>query len=254
MMKNSDFLEHLKNRKVFIISPHQDDAILSTGMLLLNLKKYKNVTVVNCFTRAHEGPYTFSARKFLKDSNLYSNGAVLYHDRQKEDKKALSRLGVKIVNLGLEDALFRKTSGNGFFSKIFPEINHIYPTYRWHIMKKISPRDYALPMLKKFLETYKNENACYLAPYGIGGHIDHLITRKVCEKVFGDVILYSDFPYNVRLHNFGKPSKRQRIFRLNSNLPEKNMLIKLYATQFQGLFPDSTIPPHDEIYFVNKEI
>jgi len=253
-MKQDTFINTLKNRNVIVVSPHPDDALLSTGMLLFKLKEHRNVTVVNCFTKAHRGPYTFSARKFLKDSGEYSDATYLYEERMKEDKRALSGLHVKIVNLGLEDALFRRKKQTGFSGAIIPELRHFYPTYRFHIMKSINPEDYALERLRSAFEKFRDKNPIVFAPYGIGNHVDHLLARKSCEEVFRNVILYSDFPYNARLKRYGEAQRGQNVYKLTNDFERKNMLLRLYSTQFPGLFPDGVVPFHEEVYFAGHTL
>jgi len=253
-MNKSAFIKILGSREIFIISPHQDDAMLSTGMLLdelVNKYKNKNITIINCFTNAHNGPYTLSAKQYLK-YNKFSNASLLAKSRELEDKDAFSDLNLKIINLGINEALFRKNGKSNLLTKIIPEINHIYPTYKWHILAKISKKDTALALLKKSLLKYKKRNALYLIPYGIGDHVDHKITRKVSEEVFDKTIIYSDFPYNIRLNYNGKPSIDQNTFSLNININDKIKRLKKYKTQFNNLFPGGIMPKHDEIFFINK--
>lgn len=253
-MKDNKFIQKIKKHNIFIVSPHPDDAVLSTGMMLLTLKKPKNVTVINCFTKASSAPYTLSARKFLRDCGLYSDGNKLYAKRLREDKEALSRLGVKIINLGLEEALFRKNNNRGIIGKIIPELAHVYPTYKWHVGKSISPADNAPAELKRKLVKYADKNAYYFVPLSIGNHVDHQIVRKVSEEVFTNIIFYSDFPYNVQLNNFGQAKDGQRKYSVKSGINEKKLLIRLYATQHRSLFPNGEIPDHEEVYFADKNI
>src|SRR3989338_4946817 len=203
-----------KKFKCIFISPHFDDAVLSCGSLLMHLTGKTSITIINVFTKAHKKPYTLSARKFLKESNGGSDATVLFKERFKEDKNVLSSLNVKIINLGLVDALFRKKNNFNFLGKVFPEINHIYPTYKWHVVRRISPHDHATTQLKKILKKFNGEKILVFAPYGIGNHADHVITRKVCEDLFDNLILYSDFPYNLRANNYGHADESYQEFEL----------------------------------------
>lgn len=136
------FVNHLKNKKIYILSPHFDDAILSMGMLMYKLKDYNNITVINCFTKAHRGPHTLSTKQFLKLSG-YTDAEKLYNDRSVEDKGALSFLNVKYINLDLAEALFRRKPKKTILGKVIPELDHLYPTYRWHITKSFNLHDKA---------------------------------------------------------------------------------------------------------------
>ncbi len=247
--------DKIKNKKItcVFISPHFDDAILSCGGLLSELSGKTDITIINVFTKAHKKPYTLSARKFLKNSGNQSDAILLYDTRCTEDKNALSQLRVKIINLGLEDALFRRKKQSSLLGKLIPEVIHIYPTYRWHILKAISSTDYAPKILKKILKKYSKKDVLFFAPSGIGNHADHQIIRRVSEELFDDLILYSDFPYNIREKvSSQKTKENQQIYTLMPNLFKKSRLIKLYKTQFAGLFPNGRIPKHNEIYSIAK--
>lgn len=253
--KKSNFIKTILDNKlaVVIVSPHQDDALLSCEGLLEELNGKTEITVVNAFTAVHKKPYTLSAKQFLKASG-YTDASALYKEREEEDKKALSNFQCKIINLGLEDALFRKMKKKSFLGKIIPEFDHIYPTYRWHIIKAIAQNDPAIDNLKKQLEQFKNKKNIIFAPYGIGNHADHKVVRKVCEELFNTVILYSDFPYNVRSDNYGKPLPNTFMYELKPNIKQKDTLLKMYKTQFKGLFTGTEIPEHNEIYFVSNTL
>lgn len=253
-MKFMDLIKEIIKRKqnCIIISPHQDDAVLSCGELLSQLAGKVDITIINIFTAAHKNPYTLSAKQFLKASG-YQDAEALYKEREKEDRKVLSTLPVSITNLGLEDALFRRKKYTNFLSRFLSELSHSYPTYRWHILKGITKDDYAVDELKNKLKRFKKKNTLIFAPFGIGNHVDHIIARKVCEQLFDNLILYSDFPYNIRLHTYGKATKNQQVYKLHPSI-DKNKMIQLYRTQFKGLFPDGKIPTHKEVYFFNKNL
>lgn len=252
-MNTKKFINYLKNKNIYIISPHFDDAVLSTGMLLHTLKKYKNTTIVNVFTKAPGGRYTLSAKKFLKEAG-YSDAAELFKARELEDKKAVSILNTKRANLGMIDALFRKKKKRSFLGQYLPEFDHVYPTYRWHVIGKINPQDQAIKELTSKLKKIIPPHALIFSPFGIGGHIDHLITRTVCENIFKNIFYYIDFPYNIRLKNSGTPPYGYKKFKLNTDLSKKSSLIHYYSSQVYGLFPQGKIPGHDEIYFHNQKI
>jgi LmbE family N-acetylglucosaminyl deacetylase len=248
-----DLVTKIINKKlpVIIISPHPDDAILSCGELLQQLFGKVSCTIITVFTKANGGPHTLSTKQFLKASGE-RDALSLYKERRKEDEKAQKFLGTKIINLGLEDALFRRKKQKTMWGKFIPELDHIYPTYRWHILNGIAPIDPAIADLKKKLKPFINKKAIIIIPYGIGDHVDHLLTSKVSRELFNNAIFYSDFPYNIRLNNYGKTTGMQ-VYKLQPDIQRKNKLIQIYKTQFKGLFPDGTVPEHKEVYFVPEK-
>jgi len=245
----------IKNKtECIFISPHFDDAILSCGDLLRQLAGKTKISIINVFTTAHSGPYTFSARKFLLDSGNYTDATKLFNAREIEDRVVLEKLRITQINLGLQDGLFRKRKTYKHITKLLPELQHEYPTYKWHLTKKISKNDSALEELPRLLKKYTVENVIFFAPYGIGNHVDHIITRLACEKTFAHLVLYSDFPYNSRLGFYGDATKDKERIDIIPNLATKIELIKLYETQFEGLFPNKMLPRHNEVYFVDKKL
>ena len=232
------------------LSPHADDALLSCATLLSQLVGKTPITVINIFIKAHERPYTLSAKQFMKYSNGYSDAEQLYKHRAKEDQKAFAALGIVPQNLNMEDALFRRKKKRSFLGKLLPEFDHVYPTYRWHILSTISVDDYAVSELKKRLTKYNDNKTLIFAPFGLGDHVDHKIVRQVGESLFDNLILYSDFPYNVRSNTYGKASKEYKEHHLPIEQSKKEQLLRLYETQFEGLFPGGKMPKHDEVFFI----
>lgn len=254
MTKTNQLITEILAKKLrcVFISPHLDDAILSCGGLMLELSRKTELTVINVFTVAHSGPYTLSARKFLQASGDFNNADELYNARIAEDQQALSKLGVNVTNLGFEDALFRTKPKKTLFGKVLPEFNHIYPTYKWHITKSVNKTDPALTDVRKQLKKINQKKTVVFAPYGIGNHVDHQLVNTVSKSLFKKLVLYSDFPYNIRLNDYGSKNEMYRKIELTPKLEEKTTLIKLYQTQFTGLFPDGEVMGHKEVYFVRK--
>jgi LmbE family N-acetylglucosaminyl deacetylase len=234
-----------------ILSPHCDDAALSCGTLLTKLTGKTDIKIINVFTKANNKPHTLSAKQALKYAN-YTDAIKYYEARCEEDKKALMHLKISTVNLGFEDALFRIKKQHSFWGKFIPELNHIYPTYRWHIVGNIASDDYAVEELETKLKKMIKKGTIVFAPYGIGDNVDHKIVRKVSEKLYPACILYADFPYSYRLQTYGKPISGRQRYALRASLPLKKKMIQLYKSQFLGLFPNGIIPKHDEVFYYNE--
>lgn len=244
-----------QSSEVIFVSPHFDDAVLSCGQLMTELsKKGKRIKVVNVFTKAHNGPYTLSAKTFLSTSGGYQKATKLYLHRGKEDYDALSSIKVKkIINLGFTDALFRKTKTTNWISKLIPETMHLYPTYRWHIIKNnISDKDNSILKVSAQLSKLAKKNAIIFAPLGIATHVDHIITKEACEKLKNKIVYYSEFPYNLRAE-IPQEIKKYSLFTKRVNLSNKKTLISLYKTQFPGLFPGGLVPDHREKYYIKNK-
>jgi hypothetical protein len=250
-MNNKELLTYLKNKNIFILSPHFDDAILSAGMLMYSLQGQVKVTVINIFTKAHPGPYTLSAKQFLKAAD-YRNAVKMYAERSRDDIKALSLTGAKHLNLGFTDALFRKNAKSKFLGNFIAELDHIYPTYRWHIIKNINTNDTVVKDLRKKFERIIPGDSIVITPFGIGNHADHVITRLAAEKVFKNLIYYIDFPYNIRLDNSGKLPEGYCRVAFPIDLKIKTRLISTYTSQVNSLFEKGIVPEHQEKFFIKK--
>lgn len=252
-MNKNKFFEYLKNKKLYILSPHFDDAILSMGMLLYLLRDNADITVINIFTNAHNGPYTLSAKKFIRDSG-YHNAVKLFNDRLAEDKMAMQVINANHLNLGFMDALFRKKPYTSLAGKYVPELDHIYPTYHWHITKKIQSGDMSQELLKNKLMEIIPPEAVIFSPSGIGGHVDHIIVSQVVRSLFGKTLFYLDFPYYFRLNDLGTPPQGYKKYDLEINLAIKIGLINNYHSQISGLFPGGIIPMHQEHFYLPADL
>lgn len=248
-----NFLKNLeKNNKVFVfVSPHFDDAVLSCGSWIDRLvKNGKKVVVVNIFTKAHVGPYTLSAKKYLKECG-YVNAIELHKEREKEDKLALEMLGVEVINLEFKDALFRQKNDKSLLGRLVPEFSHVYPTYRMHVIKDTYKNDPIKAVVSEELKKIIPSRAVVVSPFGIGGHADHVLARAACEDAFGRVVYYSDFPYNLR-------SEKEEVlgferFYLDVDLSRKENVLRKYKTQYSLLFADRVLPKHKEEVFIKNE-
>jgi LmbE family N-acetylglucosaminyl deacetylase len=240
----------IKEKKVcYFISPHFDDAIFSAGALLTYLAQHTKVITINIFTES-EKFNTLSAKVYLKQCG-YTDAKKLYDDRKSEDAKVFNNVADNVINLGFVDALWRKKPQRGFLSQLFsffPELQVIYPTYRFHIIKGIIAKE-DLPtcrsIAEKLKETIIDKNAAIFCPFSVGNHIDHVITRKACEDVFSDLIYWSDFPYNEAMkkdtHNF-------RSFSFENNKEKKIQLMKGYSSQYPQVVRSGFVPKQEEFF------
>lgn len=245
----------IKEKKVcYFISPHFDDAVFSAGALMTYLAKHTSVVVINIFTKASERPYTLSAEMFLRQCG-YRDAQSLFVDREKEDAEVLRGLGARVVNLSFSDALWRRKDHVGFFGRFLPkvaELRSIYPTYKLHAIKgKVAKADLDnVEKIKAQLkEKVREENAVIFCPMGIGNHVDHVLTRRVCDEIFEGVIHWSDFPYNekseVEKNGFNS-------FSFAEGLSEKRKLVEGYKSQYGAMF-HAGLKLRPEEFFYNQD-
>jgi LmbE family N-acetylglucosaminyl deacetylase len=241
------------------LSPHLDDAVLSCGALIEAQAQGREVIVATLFTEASEGPHTRAARSFMSQCAV-TNAGELFAARKAEDKAVLGDMGVRSIHIGAVDALFRQRQapklGSAAWERLLPEMTHRYPTYRFDIaMGRIARGDRSL------ISQLRNDVAALLAltraellfcPVGVGKHVDHLITRQAGMGHPDNVVLYSDFPYDLasepdvsRLAHLGFVP-----WTWDQGLTAKPPRIRQYTTQADALFPSGHIPVKAETYFV----
>lgn len=245
-MNDSLVKKIIKNKlPCYFISPHLDDAALSAASLISFLSRRTSVTVINVFTSSDTGPSTLSARRFVGKTG-YSTASALYAERRHEDSLAWKQLGVKVINLGFTDALWRRKQ-TSFIGKFLPEVDHVYPIYRLQIKSgKISPSDNALVNeVSDSIKTIVNNNpkSVVFCPYGVGNHVDHKVVKKAVERIFNPVY-WHDQHY---LH-FSKDSFPIS-FTFPINQSQKIKLLNQYKTQIGLLFPKGHIPELKEQFF-----
>jgi len=259
---NNKIINRIVEEKIpcVFVSPHLDDAILSAGDLIAYLSKRTTVEVVNVFTKPSPRPYTLSARSFLRQCG-YKDADKLFQDRTREDIKVFSALGIKPHYLDFVDSTWRKIQNIGFIrrvlGKIIPELNHIYPVHRLHIINgRVSSKDKAMTVqLSRKLETItsKYKKFYVFCPLAINSHVDHTVVRNVCTKTFkNNLIFWSDFPYNVqrKIDKQEIDKMKLKLFLWRDNIIRKKKLISGYKSQFRTLFPNNYVPLISEIYYV----
>jgi LmbE family N-acetylglucosaminyl deacetylase len=239
-----------------VLSPHLDDAALSCGAMMIYAAGRTSVTVLTLFTEAGRPPYTLSARQYLRQVGAKSAQA-LYQDRRAEDRVALEPLGITCIHAGLTEALFRRRPQWRRWApltQLFPELAHIYPSYRWHISGgRIADSDIGTlqDVCGIVTRTTTAGPSVVLAPLGVGTHVDHVLVRTAAERAKAQVVFYGDFPYN-RLHLPDDDFlRRNGLVEMHwSQLIEaKTKLIMAYETQVEALFKGGHIPLVPEVFF-----
>ena len=239
-----------------VLSPHLDDAVLSCGALMIYAARRTPVTVATLFTEAGPPPCTLSARRYLRQVGA-RDAETLYRQRRSEDRAVLESMAVTWVHAGLTEAQYRHRNVAGsrrWWSGLLPELAHIYPVYRVHVVSgRVAPADAGtLRQACEFIQRLACAGpALVLAPLGVGGHVDHVLVRTAAERSGARVVYYSDFPYNQRHRAEETFVRRNGLIEARwSRLTEaKAELIRAYQTQSRALFPGDRIPLVPEVFF-----
>ena len=163
--------------RVLAVSPHLDDAAFSVGGTLAALATGgAEVTVVTCFTRSVPEPTGF-ALACQTDKGLGPEVDYLQL-RREEDRAAMAVLGAEPVHLDLPEAPHRGyESGPERFAGVRPD-------------------DAVWRQVVGLLSDLRAD--LWLAPQGLGGHVDHLQVLRAVASLDRPVLWWRDSPYVLR--------------------------------------------------------
>lgn len=163
--------------RVLAVSPHLDDAAFSVGATLAALADAGHqVTVATCFTRSQREPTGF-ALACQTDKGLGPEVDYLAL-RRAEDTAAMAVLGATPVHLDLPEAPCRGyTSAAELFAGVHPDDE---------VWREVAA---ALEGLDADL---------WLAPQGLGGHVDHLQVLRAVASLGRPTLWWRDSPYVLR--------------------------------------------------------
>ena len=155
-------VRHSADAIAVVLSPHLDDAVLSCWSVLTSSS---DLIVVNVFTGGPRPGYVTAWDRFTGASD----SLVRRDERLREDEEALAMAGCSSVNLGFPDQQYRRRSPStaalvSGLADHLPRVSRVY------------------------------------APAGIGGHVDHLLTREMAKAISRESVpveLYAELPYAV---------------------------------------------------------
>lgn len=222
----------MKNKKILVLSPHLDDAVLSCCDHILDwIKEGGEVTIITIFTSFKNNFISKSAQEYINNSGFDST-EDFEKQRKKEDIEAMTRLRVKWKHLDFIDGWFRCMKNKS-----------VYPDQ--DLFKgKISPLDkLLLEQIRKALTEYKNFDHIVI-PFGIGNHVDHLLITKIVENIFEKrkLIYYLDNPYASNINNWTIVKLIKVLISKKSIKPistTKKQILNNYKSQITLLFTKS---------------
>lgn len=163
--------------RICAVSPHLDDAAFSAGATLAALAYAgHHVTVVTCFTASMPGPTGF-ALACQTDKGLGPEVDYLAI-RRAEDQAAMAVLGTAPLHLDLPEAPHR---GYSSVTELFTEPH---------------PGDQIGRELASALRELPGD--LWLAPQGLGGHVDHLQVLRAMIRLARPTLWWRDSPYVLR--------------------------------------------------------
>jgi len=166
------------------VSPHLDDAVFSCGGLIARQKARGDEVVV--ITVCGGDPPMGELTPFAYDLHRRWGGEGSPMGlRRAEDHVACGRLGASVVHLPIPDAIYRRSAQGEAF---YPDNGSLFGAMAAGDSGRI---DEAAAALERAVPP---ESEIYL-PLGIGGHVDHLLTRRAAERLVHPRWYYRDLPY-----------------------------------------------------------
>lgn len=180
-----DYYPHL------YLSPHFDDVALSCGGQIFRHTAIGDSVLVVTVTAAEPPggqPSTTveSLHRRWADSLGGAAPASLVAQRQAEDVAALAVLRADVLHLSFLDCIYRLDEAG---APLYPGPTDMFGAT--HLADAV-----AVEALAAALAELPSAGQVYL-PLGVGGHVDHLLTRRAGERVFAEVTYYEDYPYTM---------------------------------------------------------
>ncbi|WP_020405412.1 PIG-L deacetylase family protein [Hahella ganghwensis] len=172
--------------RILILSPHPDDTVWSLGGLMHELSDRYEVVVVSLFDG---DPETTAVELLNADSEHKWRQFTDAKFRRTEDAKAVRALNARLFSLEYPDAALR-CSDDRF---VYPSLDDLMIDIS-QLPNIPVPED-----LKNHLAMQIDPSDIVIAPLGIGGHIDHLITLQLARSLDNPIAFYPEFPYALDL-------------------------------------------------------
>lgn len=170
------------------MSPHLDDVALSCGGLLWEQAHSGDFPAVwtVCAGDPPAEPYSQFAEELHR---RWGVGGEAIAARRKEDRVSCARLGARCLHLPVPDCIYRLSpstekalyaSESAIFGPLHPEETDLIDDLTGMLAQKLH-QSTAQPQV--------------ICPLGLGGHVDHRLTRAAAERLGHPLWYYPDYPY-----------------------------------------------------------
>lgn len=230
------------------LSPHFDDAVLSCGgQIGLRTDAGESVLVVTITGGDPPDDVPSATVRALHQrwaDSLAAEGsaggtvaATMVAQRRAEDRAALGVLRAGVMHLPFLDCIYR--CGPSPDDLLYPGPVDMFGP--------MNPADAAtVGALVEAFRALPPAQRVY-APLGVGGHVDHLATRRAAEQVFAGLCHYEDYPYTARPGALAEvlPATTRRewtaetVWLTAGALAAKTVSVAAYRSQLSSFFTDS---------------
>ena len=165
------------------LSPHLDDAALSCGgQIAARARAGETILVLTLFTADEPAPpYSQLASKLHE---LFDLEAGVVAHRRAEDLEACRKLGAEVRHADLPEAIYRRDGAGGFLCNSFADLFAAPSAADHSTLDALCGIIEALPPTEQVI-----------SPLGVGGHVDHRLTRTAAEMASRDLSYYEEIPY-----------------------------------------------------------
>src|SRR5512139_3873760 len=172
--------------RLIFLSPHPDDAVLSSGGWIDQLAQNGERPIVMTIfggDRPAAVPLSAYARGLHERWQL---GKDAPERRRDEDRAACDRLGCYLIHLPFADAVYRAEPVTH---------RHLYDSEE-AIFGEVHDRE-LIDRVAEAVQARAQQvsNARLIVPLTAGKHVDHVITRLAAEQADADTLYYEDYPY-----------------------------------------------------------
>ncbi len=179
-----DYYDHL------YISPHFDDVALSCGGQVFRHTAVGDTVLVVTVTAAEPSGIALSETAELLHQrwadSLGESPTGLVAQRRAEDWEAFALLRATVLHLPFLDCIYRHG----------PDGAPLYPGPRDMFGAVDEADEGFVAALAEAFAALPEAGAVYL-PLGVGGHVDHILTRRAGERAFEGAGYYEDYPYTM---------------------------------------------------------
>ncbi len=171
----------------WFLSPHPDDAVLSCGGHMATLAR-QGERVIILTVMAGDPPDGFVPTPFVEE--LWARwgigtGSAVTEARRAEDQAAAQRIGAEVVHLGYPEAVYRVDPDTS--KALYPDVASIFDT-------PFAVEQNLVDLLKWAILELVNVTDTLHTPFGVGNHVDHVLTRKAITRTRW---FYEEYPYSM---------------------------------------------------------
>lgn len=212
------------------LSPHLDDAVFSCGGTLWAARVHdESVRVVTVFAASPAADGLSPLAEELH--RLWGARPHPYRARRGEDRRALAVLRVRGIHLSFPEAIYRRHGGGW----LYPDQAALFSG---------QPRPEETDLVERIGRSLGAalaplRPARLYVPLGIGGHVDHLLSRQAAEGLEGvERRYYEDFPYVARTDWKPPEGMRPDVVAVWPYVEPRLEAMAAYGSQLGGIFGD----------------